>query len=83
MRWVFDGNVWKTAVQLISAVRRRPTVPCLTVHGIRDPALWLFGGWKRVGCETRKCDWGHSPQVTATAELAAIIDEFIRGGSKR
>jgi pimeloyl-ACP methyl ester carboxylesterase len=78
MKWVLDRNAWKTALRLFSAVEGRPRVPCLVVFGKRDPANRLFGGWKRIGCEARIFDWGHSPQVTATSELAAMVDEFVR-----
>lgn len=78
MKWVFDGRAWKTAARLISAVRGQPRMPCLVVFGERDPARRLFSGWKGIGCKIRVFQWGHSPQVTATSELAAVIDEFIR-----
>jgi len=78
MKWVLDRNAWKTAMGLFAAAEGRTDVPCLVVFGERDPAKRLFGGWKRIGCEKRIFTWGHSPQVTATVDLAAIIDEFAR-----
>ncbi len=78
MKWVHGRDAWKTALGLFSAAEARPDVPCLVVFGVQDPAKRFFGGWKRIGCEARTFAWGHSPQVTATAELAAIIDEFAR-----
>ena len=77
MKWVLDGNAWKTALRLLSAVGRRPPKPCLVVYGDRDPARRLFGGWKHIGCEAQVFEWGHSPQITATSELADTIDRFV------
>jgi len=78
MEWVKDEKAWATALDLISVAKEQPRVPCLILWGKRDLAKHLFAGWKESHCETRQYDWDHSPQIRATEELAAVIDEFIR-----
>lgn len=78
MRWVKDSQAWANALRLFAAVRHKTTVPCLVLSGRRDVARLLFTGYRRIGCDARQYDWGHSPQVTAVSQLASIIDELIR-----
>jgi len=78
MKWVRDEQAWATAVNLISVAKEQPRVPCLILWGTKDLARCLFTGWREVNCETEQYNWDHSPQMRATEELAAVIDEFIR-----
>jgi pimeloyl-ACP methyl ester carboxylesterase len=78
MKWVRDEKAWATALALISVAKEQPRVPCLILWGKRDPAKYLFTGWRKIHCETEQYNWDHSPQIRATEELAAVIDEFIR-----
>jgi pimeloyl-ACP methyl ester carboxylesterase len=78
MKWVRDEKAWATALDLISVAKEQPKVPCLILLGKRDPAKYLFTGWRKIHCETKQYNWDHSPQIRATEELAAVIDEFIR-----
>ncbi len=78
MKWVKDEKAWATALDLISVDREQPRVPCLILWGKRDLVKYLFTGWEKIHCETKHYDWDHSPQIRATEELAAVIDEFIR-----
>jgi pimeloyl-ACP methyl ester carboxylesterase len=78
MKWVRDEKAWATALDLISVAREQPRVPCLILLGKRDPAKYLFTGWKKIHCETKQYNWDHGPQIRATEELAVVIDEFIR-----
>jgi len=77
MKWVKDGRAWATALHLLSIVNEQPRVPCVILLGERDPATYLFTGWQKVHCETKRYNWDHSPQIRATDQLAAVIDEFI------
>jgi len=78
MKWVKDEKAWATALELISVAKEQPRVPCLILWGKRDPVKYLFTGWGKIHCETKQYNWDHSPQIRATAELAVVIDEFIR-----
>ncbi len=78
MKWVRNGVVWANALSLFAAPGGQNSVPCLVLSGRRDVGRLLFTGRKRINCESRQYDWGHSPQVTALSQLAAIIDEFVR-----
>ena len=78
MKWVRDEKAWATALDLISVAKEQPRVPCLILWGKRDLARYLFTGWSEIRCETKQYSWDHSPQIRATEELAAVIDEFIR-----
>ena len=78
MSWVKDEKAWATAVDLISVAKEQPSVPCLILWGTKDLARYLFTGWREVNCETEQHNWDHSPQIRATEDVAAAIDEFIR-----
>ena len=78
MKWVKDEKAWATALDLISVAKEQPRVPCLILWGRRDPAKYLFTGWRTIHCEIEQYNWDHSPQIRATEELAVVIDEFIR-----
>jgi len=78
MKWVKDDKAWATALDLISVATEQPRVPCLILWGKRDVAQYLFTGWRKIHCEIEQYNWDHSPQIRATEELAATIDEFVR-----
>lgn len=79
MRWVKDEKAWATALDLITVAKEPPGVPCLILWGKRDPVRFLFTGWRKIHCETRQYNWDHSPQIRAIDDLAAVVDEFIKG----
>ncbi len=81
MQWVLDRKAWASALSLLAPVRDQTKVRCLVLWGRRDVARRLITGWRRVSCESRQYEWGHSPQITAVSQLADIIDEFVRNGS--
>jgi len=78
MQWVKDDKAWETALGLISVDKEQPRSPCLVLWGKRDPAKYLFTGWRKIHCESKQYDWDHSPQIRATEDLAIAIDEFIK-----
>jgi len=78
MKWVKDEKAWATALDLISVAREQPRVPCLILWGKRDLVKHLFTGWSKIHCEAKQYNWDHSPQIRATEELAAVINESIR-----
>jgi len=78
MKWVRNGKTWTTAVDLLCTMHEKPKAPCIIFLGKKDPATYLFGGWKKVHCKTKQYNWDHSPQITTPDQLATAIDEFIR-----
>ena len=78
MKWVRDKKAWVTALNLISVAREQVKVPCLILWNKRDPAKSLSTGWRKIQCGVKQYNWDHSPQIRATNELSAAIDEFFR-----